>query len=445
MPGKHSAPARHSAPTPAQPNQQAQAPRQTQPVRQTQPPNQAQQYVPQVSQVYGYGFEEPPRRRRRGCLPVLLVLLLVAAVVGAGAYFFIINPRSYDVTVNGEVVNVERDATIADVIEAGYATPNPGNLIAIDGSIATEGGGDAFAATVNGNATTDASTVLKRDDVVEITDGADQTETYTETEEAIPHGTVESDTSAGGYWAGSLHVYQKGEDGLRVTRTGDVSGVVQTEEVKSPVDSGYHIYTADVGEDKVIALTFDDGPWETTTDQILDVLEANGAKATFFTIGNQISYNADKIQREHDLGCQVCTHTWDHASGSGQGVNITYMSADEQINEIQQGYAAIKEVLGEEPSHVTRSPGGNYYGETVSILEPYIDAEIGWDVDTEDWRLPGADAIYERIMSVQPGQVILCHDGGGDRSQTVEAVSRAVPELVAQGYKFVTIDELLAY
>ena len=376
---------------------------------------------------------------------MLLVLLLVAAVVGAGAYFFILNPRSYDVTVNGEVVNVERDATIADVIEAGYATPNPGNLMAIDGSVATEGGGDAFAATVNGNATTDASTVLKKDDVVEITDGADQTETYTETEEAIPHGTVESDTSAGGYWAGSLHVYQKGEDGTRVTRTGDVSGVVQAEVVKDPVDSGYRIYTADVGEDKVIALTFDDGPWETTTDQILDVLEANGAKATFFTIGNQISYNADKIQREHDLGCQVCTHTWDHASGSGQGVNITYMSADEQINEIQQGYAAIKEALGEEPSHVTRSPGGNYYGETVSILEPYIDAEIGWDVDTEDWRLPGADAIYERIMSVQPGQVILCHDGGGDRSQTVEAVSRAVPELVAQGYKLVTIDELLAY
>lgn len=420
MPGKHSAPPRSNP--------------------QKVPPAKAQQYIPST-----YGYEVEPRRKRGGCLPVLLVLLLLAGVVGAGVYFFILNPRSYDVSINGQTVNVERDSTIADVIEAGYATPTPGNLMAIDGTVATEGGGDPFAATVNGKATTDASTVLKRDDVVEITDGADQTETYTEAEEAIPHGTVESDTSAEGYWAGSLHVYQKGEDGLRVTRTGDVSGIVQTEDVKQPVDSGYRVYTADVGEDKVIALTFDDGPWETTTDQILDVLEANGAKATFFTIGNQISYNTEKIQREHDLGCQVCTHTWDHASGSGQGVNITYMSAEEQIDEFQKGYEAIRDVLGEEPSHVTRAPGGNYYGETVSILEPYIDAEIGWDVDTEDWRLPGADAIYERLMSVQPGQVILCHDGGGDRSQTVEAVSRAVPELVAQGYKFVTIDELLKY
>ena len=224
-----------------------------------------------------------------------------------------------------------------------------------------------------------------------------------------------------------------------------MSGITVTEQTKDPVDSGYRIYNANVGEDKVVALTFDDGPWPETTAQILDVLEANGAKATFFTIGEQISYNTDLVQREHSIGCQVCTHTWDHASGSGQGVNITYMSADEQINEVQRGYEAIKEALGEEPSHVLRAPGGNYYGDAIANLEPYVDAEIGWNVDTEDWQRPGADVIYERIMSVQPGQVVLMHDGGGDRTQTVEAVSRAVPELIAQGYRLVTIDELLSY
>ena len=74
-----------------------------------------------------------------------------------------------------------------------------------------------------------------------------------------------------------------------------------------------------------------------------------------------------------------------------------------------------------------------------------MDAEIGWDVDTEDWRLPGADAIASRILSVQPGQVILMHDGGGDRSQTVEGLRIALPQLVEQGYSFVTVDELIAY
>ena len=391
-----------------------------------------------------YAAYAKPRKRRGGCLAAFLVLLLVAAGVAAAFYFFVANPRHYEVTINGQAVTVERDATLADVIEAGYATPAPGDLLAIDGSVATPGGGEAFAATVNGTATTDPATTLARDAVVEIADGADLTETFTVTEEAVPHGSWQSDTGMNTYWTGSLHVNVPGEDGVVTKKTGDVSGIVQTEQTKAPVDGGYHVYTANVGTSKKIALTFDDGPWGETTDAILDVLEANGAKATFFTIGNQISSHTDQIQRAHALGCLVCTHTWDHASGSGQGVNLTYMSPDEQIWEIQQGYAAIKEALGEEPAHILRAPGGNYYGDIITTLAPYVDAEVGWDVDTEDWRLPGSDVIYQRIMSVQPGQVILMHDGGGDRTQTVEAVRRAVPELVAQGYELVTVSELLA-
>ncbi len=72
-------------------------------------------------------------------------------------------------------------------------------------------------------------------------------------------------------------------------------------------------------------------------------------------------------------------------------------------------------------------------------------SEIGWNIDTEDWRKPGVDAIVQRLLSVKSGDVVLMHDGGGDRSQTVEALSIALPQLKAQGYKFVTIDELLAY
>ena len=92
-----------------------------------------------------------------------------------------------------------------------------------------------------------------------------------------------------------------------------------------------------------------------------------------------------------------------------------------------------------------RAPGGNFHDEIINTLWPYLDAEIGWDVDTEDWARPGADAIAARILSVEPGQVILMHDGGGDRSQTVEALRQALPELTARGFKCVTISELLSY
>ena len=223
-----------------------------------------------------------------------------------------------------------------------------------------------------------------------------------------------------------------------------MSGITIDEVVEQPINAGYRIYTARP-TNRAIALTFDDGPWPETTSAILDILEQNEAKATFFTIGNQISSNSEQVKRAHNLGCQVCTHTWDHAAGSGQGVSINTMSADEQVQEVQKGYAAIKEVLGEEPSHVLRAPGGNFFGDSISILWDYVDAEIGWDVDTEDWRRPGTEAIYNMIMSVQPGQVILMHDGGGDRSQTVEALKQALPKLKEQGYTFVTVDELLSY
>ena len=380
------------------------------------------------------------QKRRRKSPAAIVVALVLLAGIGVGAYFFL-TPPTFDITVNGMKQTVGRGATLGTVLDEGMATPAPGNLLAIDGSVIQEGGGDAFAATVNGTATTDTATALRKNDAVEITDGADTTETFQTTSEEVPFQRVEDDN----YWNGSLHVYTKGVNGVRTTKTGDVSGISITEDTQPVVNEGYHIYTADTGGDKVIALTFDDGPWPTTTDEILDILDQYDAKATFFTIGNQVDKHADSVKRAYEAGHQICTHTWDHASGSGQGVNLTYMSADEQIAEVQKGFDAIKQVIGTEPSHVMRAPGGNFHGSIVWTLEPYITAEIGWNVDTEDWRRPGADAIAQRIMKAQPGDVILMHDGGGDRSQTVEALKQALPKLKEEGYRFVTIDELLAY
>lgn len=240
-------------------------------------------------------------------------------------------------------------------------------------------------------------------------------------------------------------MYIDGQNGVRTTKTGKVSGKTVTEDTTPAVNEEYKIYTANTGDDKVIALTFDDGPWKDTTAEILDVLKENDAHATFFTIGKQIADHSDVVKRAHDEGHEICTHTWDHAAGSGQGVNLTYMTADEQIQEAQKGFQAIKDVVGEDPRRIMRAPGGNFKGDIVWTLQPYIDAEIGWNVDTEDWRRRGADTIASRIMKAKPGSVILMHDGGGDRSQTVEALKKALPQLKQEGYRFVTISELLQY
>ena len=394
----------------------------------------------------GEGVPGQPRRRKRRAPMIALVLIAVVALVGAGAWM-LANPPFYNVTINGVERMVKSGFTIQDALDEGYASPAAGNLMAVDGSVAQQGGGDKFSAQVGHDTTTDASYVIPRGASITISDGADTTESYTEHTETIP---VSNDAGvdkslASSYYVGPIHIYSTGEEGEKIVRTGDVSGKQVTEVTKPAVSAGYHAYTANVGDDKVVALTFDDGPTSTYTPEILDILKENDAHATFFQIGNQVASNATLEKRIHSEGHQLATHTWDHAAGSGGGVDLTKMSAADQVEEVEKGFAAIEDTLGTSVSRIMRAPGGNYYGSLIDTLKDEVTAEIGWNVDTEDWRRPGADAIAQAILSVKPGQVVLMHDGGGDRSQTVEALRQALPQLKAQGYKFVTIDELLAY
>ena len=396
--------------------------------------------------AYGAGVPGAPRRRRRR-VPVLAIVLVAVAALAAGGVYLYVNPPFYDVTVNGTSRRVNAGATVGDLVEANYASPKAGNLIAVDGSVAKEGAGDPFEAQVNDTTTADPDFAVPRGATVTISDGSDKTEDYTEQKQTIPHGTTSSSNvdSMTAYWAGSIHVFSQGQDGEETTKTGSVSGKTVTQVTKQPVDEGYHIYTPKVGDDKVVALTFDDGPWPTTTSEILDILKENDAKATFFEIGNQVAENADVVKRIHAEGHQIASHTYDHAAGSGRGVDLTRMSADEQVQEVDKGFKAIEDVLGTQVSRVLRAPGGNYHGAIINTLKDKIVAEVGWNVDTEDWRKPGADAIEKAILSVKPGEVVLMHDGGGDRSETVAALKAALPQLKAQGYRFVTVDELLSY
>ena len=378
---------------------------------------------------------------RRGLFKAAAALAAVAGVGATGVYL-VRNPPLFDVSINGTTYRVSAGTTLQGAIKDGLASPKPGNLMAVDGSVAAEGKGDIFAATINGKKTNNPASKLVANAIVTISDGADTTEDYSEKTEKIPFETKSDDFSTlDSYFRAALHVYSKGSEGEKTTRTGKVSGKTISETTKEPIDAGYHIIDANVGDEKVVALTFDDGPWE-TTPQLLDVLKENDIHVTFFVIGNQVAEHADTVKREHAEGHQVATHTWDHAAGAGQGVNLTYMTAEEQKNEITKGLQAIEDCLGTKVTHLLRAPGGNFYGEIVNTLSGMIDAEIGWNLDTEDWSRPGAQSIENTIKSAKPGQVILCHDGGGDRTQTIEAVKKAVPYLKEQGFKFVTIDEL---
>ncbi|OUO92454.1 polysaccharide deacetylase [Gordonibacter sp. An230] len=361
--------------------------------------------------------------------------MALAIITGAFAQSLPVN-----IMFNGQPLEVRGARTLADALEASGFEPRPGDLIAVDGSIIEAGKGEPFRAFINGQTEKDLGRVLSNGDTIEVSDGG-PTEEPSDIEEApIPY-TISSEGS------GPIHVLEdQGSDGLRRIKTGRVSGLVVEITVREPHNATRRNVSPDVGDDKVIALTFDDGPWHDTTGEVLDVLRDHGAKATFFTVGNRIEgEGADVMKRAASEGHQICTHTYSHASGSGKSVDLGLMTPEEQADEIDQGLAAIESAIGGEASRIVRAPGGNYGDDVVRAIGPKITAEIGWDIDAQDWRRPGASVIADEIKGAWPGAIVLLHDGGGDRSQTVEALKEALPYLKDQGYRFVTIDELMRY
>ena len=180
----------------------------------------------------------------------------------------------------------------------------------------------------------------------------------------------------------------------------------------------------------VIALTFDDGPYPKVTGHILDVLEKNGVCATFFVLGSRIEGHEDMLTRMDELGCEIGNHSFSHA-------DLTRLSKADCQRELNDTDAEIRRVTGHEAS-VVRPPYG-YYNKAVRSAagRPLI----LWTVDTNDWRgkAPGEIADYV-IQQAKEGSVILMHD---QQTQTADAMEMIIPTLIDEGFRFVTVSELI--
>lgn len=370
---------------------------------------------------------------------IAVAVVAVIAVVGVFAFNNWMGSKEVEVTLNGDQVTISgAERSVGGLLDNNVVSVTPGNYVAVDGSTIRQGDGTRCTAKVNGNETTDMGLHLNGGDKIEISNGTDITEPYTDSDpQPIAHKTELKGV-------GAVHLYNNNaQDGEQVTRTGKESGITATVTTKEPVDNIVQYYNVNSNGDKVIALTFDDGPWDQQTDEILDILQENGAKATFFTVGQCISGHEAELKRAAEMGCEIGTHTWDHAEGSGQGVSLIKMSTQERKDEVTKGLQAITDATGQQASTIFRCPGGNFDTSVATDLDGLVTAEIGWNVDTTDWKRPGADVIAQRIQSAGPGNIILMHDGGGDRSQTVAGLKQALPKLKEQGYSFITVQELI--
>ncbi|MGY0466077.1 polysaccharide deacetylase family protein [Kitasatospora sp. cg17-2] len=188
------------------------------------------------------------------------------------------------------------------------------------------------------------------------------------------------------------------------------------------------VYELDAGR-KVVAITVDDGPDPKYTPAVLALLDQYGIRASFFLIGENATAHPDLVREVAARGHHIANHSWSHPDLSG-------LSAAKVRDELGRTSELLGRLTGRAPTWF-RAPGGGW---SPTVLK--VGAELGmrpmaWSVDPQDWATPGTDVITERLeKELRPGAIVLTHDGGGDRSQTVAALKAFLPMLIDSGYRF---------
>ena len=182
---------------------------------------------------------------------------------------------------------------------------------------------------------------------------------------------------------------------------------------------------------KVVALTFDDGPCRVSLD-ICHILDDYGAKATFFVVGDQVRSYPNVLRDIYTFGNEIGNHTDDHVSL----YTDTFALAQARIIACDD---AVKELIGEVPT-VLRAPGGSINAERIAGINDYR-YFVHWTLDSGDWETQNAEMIYNNVMkNVKDRSIILMHD---IYPETAQALEKILPKLKEQGYRFVTISELM--
>ncbi len=390
-------------------------------------------YIPASS--YDGASEKGSRRaaeRGGSKLPLVVALVVMVLIAAGGAYVWLTRPVS--LTLDGQQVEARPGTTLSALMADNGVSVKAGNFVSVGGTVLEEGGGRPLNATVNGAELTDeqagAYRVAKGDEVT-VTDGDDVIEQYTaETATQQPALTMD------GVEGPLAYVAQWGQVGEVETRTGSVSGETAQVTTKEKKDCVIKLhYPKPDGGEKLVALTFDDGPSQ-YTQAYLDILKRYDAKATFFELGQNVQGLPNVAKAVVDDGHQVACHSHTHPL-------LTKLDAAGVQGELSQGFEAIKNATGVETT-VLRPPYGEFKESTWLRSNGLLSLSVHWTQDSEDWRRPGVDAIVSKATAgVVPGSIILMHDGGGPREQDLEALPKIIEALQARGYKFVTLNELM--
>jgi peptidoglycan-N-acetylglucosamine deacetylase len=363
------------------------------------------------------------RRRRLGYAidaAVVLVLALVVLLVGLPAPL----GRALFVQANGRAAAITPGTRLSDVAQSRSLAPRHGASVDIAGDVLAFGEGEAGSITLGGKATK-ADPPLTDGTIIVARRGRDLGETLSRRLDPVPYRTRTEGSGA------VLALVQKGMAGEREVYSGSRSRrTVLARTTREPVAAVLRRSSGLSKGQKAVALTFDDGP-STYTPAVLSVLKDKGVSATFFMIGRAAAGNKREVAAVRAAGHELESHSWSHA-------DLTKLSADAVRQEIVRGAAAVG------GARFLRPPYGAY-NDMVAEQAGLAGLRLAlWNVDTLDWKVHDAAAILAKVKAgAKPGTIILMHDGGGDRSQTVAALPTVIDWLLQQGYALTTLQRLV--
>ena len=384
--------------------------------------------------VPAHGAERGPKRSRRGGgIGVAFVMAAaVAIVVVAGCWWFMW--RDIDVTVNDGAQSVRVGTSLSDFLKDNKNFgAKPGRLLSVGGNVISETGGEACAVNYDGD-------LLKGDqlperklhdgDVITVKNGSDVTEGHTEKRQTVAPA-VQMKTG------GAIqYVSQWGKTGKKTVWVGKRSGETVDKKVDvEPMDMIVESVNPSPKDGQYMALTFDDGPSE-YTPKILAILKEKGVHATFYNLGNSANKYPDYTKRLVEEGNELASHTMRHQ-------NLPTLDRESLRSEITKAFDVVNKASGKTVQMI-RAPYGAFTATEWGRCGDLISCNVLWNIDTLDWKRPGADAIKNNVLShAKNGRIVLMHDGGGDRSQDVDALPGIIDGLTQAGYKLVTVQELM--
>lgn len=353
------------------------------------------------------------------CLGVLVLLV-------AAACFLV----PYPVSVDGRTLWVNMGVKLSALQAKGLLSGRSGNLVSVRMKVLKPGAGNPPTFYVNGKLAAADAPVWPGSRVRTVT-GSDRTEGVRSKRASLP---------VGAHYVGHgpmITMTQTGTVGVGEVTRGEISGEVLKATTLTSATPEVFVRARYDGKSKVVALTFDDGPQPTYTPQILKILRSAKVKATFFMIGRQARRYAALARSVRADGNVIGNHSLGHKS-------LANAPRTTVVEQIVGGASAIKAATGVKPFWY-RPANGSLSNLVYEVAQADGERVIVWSLDPDDWKRPSPSVLVRLVVSqVRSGSVVLLHDGGGNRANTIAALPQIIAKLRKQGYHFVTLDQMFS-